>query len=101
MDRRLELHQILKNILGSSNVYFQPPENIKLKYPCIIYERSSMHTRHANNSKYINKVRYGMQLISDTPENDKVNELLALPYCSYDRFYVVDGLNHDSFTIFY
>ncbi len=101
MDRRLELQEILENILGSRNVYYQPPSNTKLKYPCIIYGRSSLHTRHADNSIYINKVRYDVQLISTTPDNELVNKILSVPYCTYDRYYNVDGLSHDSFTIFY
>ena len=37
--RRLELDADLRALLGSTNVYFQPPETKKLKYPCFIYER--------------------------------------------------------------
>jgi len=33
MGTRLELQNLLENILGSRNVYFQPPENLKLNYP--------------------------------------------------------------------
>ena len=32
MDRRLKLHEELCDILGSRNVYFQPPETVKMKY---------------------------------------------------------------------
>ena len=39
MDRRLQLHEELCSVLGSRNVYFQPPETIKLTYPCIIYSK--------------------------------------------------------------
>ena len=101
MDRRLELHQILINILGSNNVYFQPPESIKLKYPCIIYERSSIDRKYADNIAYLSKVKYSMKLISREPNNQLVEELLKLPYCSYDRYYVADNLSHDAFTISY
>ena len=30
------LHKILKEIIGNDNVYFQPPESAKLKYPRIL-----------------------------------------------------------------
>ena len=101
MDRRLELKQILTNILGSPNVYFQPPESLKIKYPCIIYSRSSLDTKYANNLPYLHTSRYDMQLISRNQETEIVKALAALPMCSYDRFYTVDGLNHNSFTIYY
>lgn len=31
------------------NVYFQPPESVKLLYPCIVYKRSAGDTRFADN----------------------------------------------------
>ena len=101
MDRRLELQTILENILGSRNVYFQPPSNTKLSYPCIIYNRSNIESRYANNAKYNTRVRYSLMLIGRSPESELVEELLKLPYCSYDRFYTADTLNHDMFTLYY
>lgn len=101
MDRRLKLQEILTNILGSNNVYFQPPATIKLSYPCIIYQRSDIEQKYADNLIYNNRVRYSLTLIGRSPENEVVNKLLALPYCSYDRFFVSDGLNHDVFALFY
>lgn len=101
MDRRLKLQEILVNILGSNNVYFQPPSNTKLSYPCIIYERSYIDSKYANNAKYNIRVRYSLTLIGRSPENAIVEELLKLPYCSYDRSYTADALNHDTFTLYY
>lgn len=101
MDRRLKLQTILENILGSRNVYFQPPSNTKLSYPCIIYNRSTIESRYANNAKYNTRVRYSLMLIGRSPESELVEELLKLPYCSYDRFYTADTLNHDTFTLYY
>ena len=101
MDRRLELHQILKNILGSDNVYFQPPQNVQLKYPCIIYSRDDFFTLYADDVKYLKKVKYSVLLIGRSPESNLVEELLELPYCSYNRFYTADGLNHDAFSLYY
>lgn len=101
MDRRLELQEILKNILGSSNVYFQPPESLKLQYPCIVYSRSDIDQKYADNRTYMSRVRYSLTLITRTPDSDFVKSILELPYCSYDRYYAADSLSHDSFTLFY
>lgn len=101
MDRRLELHQILLNILGSNNVYFQPPPTVKLQYPCIIYGRDDIDTKYADNKRYINKVKYSILLIGRSPESDLVERILDLPYCTYNRFYAVDSLNHDAFVLYY
>ena len=101
MDRRLSLQEILANILGSNNVYFQPPETIRLQYPCIIYERSDIDEKYADNRAYMSMVRYSVTLITRSPESDLVDEILKLPYCSYDRYYAADTLNHDVFTLYY
>lgn len=101
MDRRLSLQEILVNILGSNNVYFQPPETIKLQYPCIIYERSDIDEKYADNRAYMSMVRYSLTLITRSPESDLVKAILELPYCSYDRYYAADTLNHDVFTLYY
>lgn len=101
MDRRLSLQKKLMSILGSSNVYFQPPETLKIQYPCIIYERSNIDKKYADNRTYISMVRYSLTLITRSPESEIVKAILDLPYCSYDRYYTADGLNHDTFTLYY
>lgn len=101
MDRRLELQEILTNILGSSNVYFQPPSTVKMKYPCIVYQRDNIEQKFADNRTYVSQVRYSLTLISYSPENNLVSKILELPCCSYDRFYTADSLNHDVFTLYY
>ena len=101
MDRRLSLQETLVNILGSNNVYFQPPETTRLQYPCIIYERSDIDKKYADNRTYMSMVRYSLTLITRSPESDLVKAILELPYCSYDRYYAADTLNHDVFTLYY
>ena len=101
MDRRLQLHRILTSIPGIAKVYFQPPSNTQLEYPCIIYHRDDIEQRFADNRTYNTRVRYSLVLIGHSPENEIVRKILELPYCSYDRFYTADSLNHDSFTIYY
>ena len=99
--RRLELHEILKDILGSNNVYFQPPESIKIQYPCIIYNRQRLYKKNANDRMYIHKTAYQVTFIDRDIDNDIKNKLLELPFCSYDRYYPADGLHHDVYTIYY
>lgn len=101
-DRRHQLHNELKLVLGSNNVYFQPPENVQLRYPCIVYDRSSINDVSADNQMYTRRVRYTVTLIGEDPDSDKIDDILAhFPYCSYDRFFVSDNLTHDVFTIIY
>ena len=101
MDRRLKLQNLLKTILGSDNVYFQPPPSVKIKYPCIIFTRNRIDQTKADNIDYIRRVRYTVTLIGSDPESSTVEKLLDIPYCSYDRFFTSDGLNHDVFSLYY
>ena len=92
---------MLENVLGSRNVYFQPPESVKLKYPCVIYEKADIETVKANNNDYLLNERYTVTYITDDPDSELTYEFLKLPYCSYDRRYVTNNLNHEVFTIYH
>lgn len=101
MDRRPELGQLLRKLLRSDNVYFQPPSNVQMKYPAIRYERSNMEITHADNAPYKYCVRYTVTIIDADPDSEIVKRVSMLPLCSYDRHYVQDNLNHDVFEIYY
>lgn len=101
-DRRLELHEKLVQILGSRNVYFQPPESLKMQYPCIIYERYGMLINTANNAVYTRGVQYRVTVVDTAPDSIVVDKLSkSFATIKFNRHYVVDGLNHDIFTIYY
>lgn len=101
MASRLKLHEILCEILGSRNVYFQPPASVKLNFPCIIYERSNVNTLNADDTNYITKKQYTVTVIDKNPDSELPDKISELPYCSFERFFVSDNLNHDVFKIFY
>ena len=98
---RIDLHNTLVDILGNINVYFQPPENVKLKYPCIIYELNNLKTIKADNRDYLLHDRYTVTLIHRDPENDIFRAIQELPNCSIDRIFVTENLYHYAFTLFY
>src|SRR5699024_8033641 len=91
MSRRLELHELLKEMFGSDNVYYQPPESLKISYPAIIYSKSTINKRMANDSAYNLNTRYEVIVVDKRPDNPVIEELLTLPYCSYDRHYTSDN----------
>ena len=101
MASRLELHENLCDILGTRNVYYQPPASIQLKYPCIVYNIDAMNTKYANNGPYIVKDRYTITLIDKDPDSEFVEKLKALPLSAFSRCYQSDNLNHSVFTIYY
>lgn len=98
---RVDLQYLLEGILGSRYVYFQPPESIKLKYPCIVYERSDIRTVKADNLKYTVQKRYTVTYISEDPDSDVPDKLIQLPYCSFDRHFISGNMNHDVFDLYY
>lgn len=99
--RRVELQTLLETILGSRNVYFQPPESLKLKYPCIVYELSGMHNDHADNLKYRFLKQYTVTYIDEDPDSDIPDKLLMIDKCSFSRAFPSDNLNHWSFTLYF
>lgn len=97
---RLELHNKLKTVLGSNNVYFQPPESMKLSYPCIVYTRSNADTLYASNYPYKFDVAYQLTYISRDPDDPLIDEIAKLQMCRYDRSFKSEDLNHDVFKIY-
>ena len=101
MGLRTDLQVVLEQLLGSSNVYFQPPSNIQLIYPCIIYERSYWNTTFADNKPYSLNKRYSLTVIDRDPDSTIVDKVINLPMCSFDRHYVSDNLKHDVFNLYF
>lgn len=101
MNRRTELHEKLRELLGSSHVYFQPPESVRLSFPCIVYNLDYFDVKRANNDLYLGRDRYAVTLISKDPDDPRVRELLKWPLCSFSRFFTVDNLNHWTYEIYF
>lgn len=101
-DTRLALDRRLRALLGTSNVYFQPPESIKLKYPCIIYNLSSIPSIYANNKVYKSHRRYQITYVTSDPDTEMIDKFLAeFEMVSFDRHFTADRLNHYIFTLYY
>lgn len=99
MGLRLDLQRLLEEI--TTNVYFQPPTNIKLKYPCIIYKRDSAETKFADNAPYTHELRYMVTVIDQNPDSEIPGKIANLPKSAFSRFYTVDNLNHDVYSIYF
>lgn len=102
MDRRLQLHEELVELLGTDHVYFQPPESVRLKYPCIVYERGSGNTEFANNRTYTYRDQYQLTVIDPDPDNEVIDQIIwHFPMNRKGRHYTADNLNHDIINIYY
>lgn len=101
MASRIDLQKKLEEILGSRQVYYQSPGATMMKYPAIVYQKSNIRKRYANDKNYLKNIRYEVTVIDKMPDNPIIDELLSLPYSSFDRHYVSDNLNHDVIVLYY
>lgn len=98
MADRLYLQTLLEDILGSEEVYFQPPEKQKMTYPAIVFSPAKFENTFANDSVYKQDYAYNIVVIYDDPDCDIPQKISLLPQCRHDRHYVSDNLYHDAFT---
>lgn len=99
--QRLLFHNILLGIMENGNVYFQPPPDRQLQYPCIVYERDNQFVLRSDNTAYHLKQRYQVTYIDQNPDGDPIDALAQLPLSAFSRHFVTSGLNHDVFSIYY
>jgi len=101
MGTREELDALLCETLGSENVYFQPPESIKITYPCIIYSLNGHFNVQADNVNYHRRREYELLYITRDPDSELIDRIVDLPYCSMGRPYTADNLHHYPYTIYF
>jgi len=98
---RSELQALLEALLGSDNVYFQPPTNTIMQYPCIVFKRDRESVQHADNRRYRHTKGYQVTIITKDVDSDIPEKVAELPLCSFDRFFTAENLNHDVYILFF
>lgn len=88
-------------ILGTTEVYYQPPENVVMKYPCIVYQWDHANTQFADNHPYRHHKRYQVTYIDRKVDSDVPDKIANLPMSLFSRSYVADNLNHSVFDLYY
>lgn len=101
MVSRAELQKTLEELLGSDQVYFQPPVNLTMHYPCIVYEREAARSERADNFAYVYTPRYKITVISKKVDHPVIFKLPLLPMCTFRTHFVTEGLNHDVFELYF
>jgi len=102
MAPRSELQTLLEALVGEGgHVYFQPPETIRMEYPCIVYKRDTAQTKRADNLLYGNMKRYQLIVMDHSPDSAIPDKVAELPMCTFDRNFSADNLNHDVFNLFF
>ena len=99
---RMKFSDKLKEFVTPENVHFQPPATVKLKYPCIIYQRMPAHKEFANNTKFLNKPLWRVQVIDNNPDSiigDNIDN--AFMYSKIVSMDTIDNLLHTTLEIYY
>jgi len=96
---RTDLQVILETIAEA--VYFQPPTNSQIDYPCIVYRLDDHRADYADNGKYDSHKRYQVTVIDRNPDSELPDRVFELPTCQFDRFFTAEGLNHWVYNLFF
>lgn len=95
-----DLLHLLQKAVNHNRVYFQPPENLKIGYPAVVFHLSKVKLDHADDVPYKGAREYSVTLISKEPEPEVLDEILKIPYTTLDTTYISDGMNHFVFTTY-
>lgn len=96
-----DLQILLQELLGSENVYFQPPTGYAMSYPAIVFHRKTPNRKFASDHAYFRMSCYEVQVIDPSPEGLIAEKVEQLPYCAHNRHFKKDRLNHDTFTLYF
>jgi len=101
MAQRLDLQAVLEGLLETGNVYFQPPENLKMLYPAIVYNRDFQNARFGDNIPYARTLRYQITVIDANPDSPILDRIAEMPMCTFVRHFTTEGLNHDVYDVYF
>lgn len=101
MASRLDLQAKLEELLGSRNVYFQPPESIRMGYPAIVYSLNRIENTFADDDVYMQSNSYTVTVIDKNPDSEFPVKVARLPRCRHDRHFTSENLNHYVFTLYF
>jgi hypothetical protein len=96
---RTELQTVLETL--TENVYFQPPTNVVMSYPCIVYQVDDAWSEFADGLPYRYTKRYQVTVIDRDPDSPIPDQVATLPMCVLNRFFIVDNLNHTVFNLYF
>ena len=95
-----DVHKLLVAILGSKNVYFQPPSKQRIMYPAIIYSRAPYDRTSADNQGYIIRDHYMVTHITKNPNSGTPKALVQMPYCRQEQAFKSDEMYHTVFSLY-
>lgn len=100
-NERLKFDSYLRGLYPQLPIYYQPPENLKLTYPCVIYKLTNIKETYADDLRYSNIRHYSVTIIDRNPDSEYPDRLSNTRYCSFDRSYASENLHHFVFSVYY
>jgi hypothetical protein len=101
MPPRTDFQDLLEAILGSGEVYFQPPSSVQIRYPCIVYKLNNIDTGYADNKPYSHEKQYMVTVIDKNPDSIIPDEIGMLPKSVFNRHFTSDNLHHYVYTVYF
>jgi len=87
---------------ATNSIVYRPSGQVKLTYPCLIYEPRRTHTSHANNFLYVAGTRFLVTILSQRPGYSNIRNMFTIPgiSVSQDTSFMEADIVHDVFTVF-
>ena len=99
---RESLSDIFHHTLGIANVYFQPPSNMKIQYPCLVYKRVGWDETQADDQLYTAQPHYQLTWITKDPDSEMPLQLLkTFRMIRHASHFTSDYLYHDTFDLYF
>jgi hypothetical protein len=100
MPSRLDLHTELLKFMP--NVYFQPPSNITMIYPCIVYNKTGKNRHFADDVIYLSQQGYDITVIEKNPDSLVADNIESnFRSCAINQYYTADNLYHTKLSLYY
>lgn len=92
------LEEFQKKVGETPHVYFDPPETVKMVYPCFVYHFVEYVDIFSNDELYLRFERYTVTYITKKADPELPRAMSALSGFEFDRHYTSDNLHHFMFV---
>jgi hypothetical protein len=99
-EERLILQAKLEEVFPECGIFYNPPSNLLLEKPCIVYTLNKLDSTTANNLTYQTGALFQVTVLSNTPGLLDVDRMLKeLPMSTHIRTFISEGIVNDIFRV--
>lgn len=97
--KRIDFHN--KLVASCGRAYYQPTQNTKLAYPCIVYEEITETVLYGNNKRFETFPQVQITVIDRDPDSEITEKLVErFPEAKMVNKNVVDNLYHTIYELY-